>query len=177
MNPKASPLNITSESSSSTFLKPFLPSLTCGEQDSRCAEGKRALEHFNLLTHNDNIHSPSLAPSATRLDSLGSPIFFSLHLKSGPPSPLPRRTHATNSSFSPIESREAAREKPIITEFVASIHASHAARAGGRTDGWMGTSSRAAAENVQTLTVLPLVSPPLHRPTSTLSAAQSQIDL
>ena len=85
MNPKASPLNITSESSSSTFLKPFLPSLTCGEQDSRCAEGKRALEHFNLLAHNDNIHSPSLPPSlsATRLDSLGSPIFFSLHLKSG----------------------------------------------------------------------------------------------
>ena len=70
MNPKASPLNITSESSSSTFLKPFLPSLTCGEQDSRCAEGKRALEHFNLLAHNDNIHSPSLAPSPPRASTL-----------------------------------------------------------------------------------------------------------
>ena len=46
-----------------TFLKLFLPSLTCGEQDSRCAEGKRALEHFNLLAHNDNIHSPSLPRS------------------------------------------------------------------------------------------------------------------
>ena len=41
----------------------------------------------------------------------------------------------------------------------------------------MGTSSRAAAENVQTLTVLPLVSHPLRRPTSTLSSAKSQVDL
>ena len=81
-----------------TFLKLFLPSLTCGEQDSRCAEGKRALEHFNLLAHNDNIHSPSLARSlsATRLGSLGSPIFFSLHLKSGSSARAAPPSHTRN---------------------------------------------------------------------------------